>query len=172
MDEDSLGHILFDMEEKIYRLAELLEDHERRYETASITADPHPCLSLVENLRTDIKRVNKEANDMLKMIQHIADKVIKDTVDHLAHKMRSNSPQSQLATSMINLYFEGPGSDQRRKDIEVRLKDNFPELRSVCDGSFEQALPTYEEKVEEMALKYANEDMKKIVDAITRAEDT
>jgi hypothetical protein len=106
---------------------------------------------------------------MSKMVFHIADKVIKDTVDNLADTMRSNSDQSQLAASMINLYFEGPGSDQRRKDIEVILKDSFSELRSACDGSFEEALQIYEEEVEEMALKHANEDMKKIVDAITRA---
>ncbi|KAH0369316.1 hypothetical protein KCU65_g3500, partial [Aureobasidium melanogenum] len=166
MDEESLSNILDDMEKKVGQFDELLEDHD---EADSKTLDPQPCLSLVEGLRAAIGRARNEANNMWEMIRYVEDRVIKDTIDHLADKMRSNSTQSQLATSMINLYFEGPGSDQRREYIEVRLKDNYDELCSACDGSFQDALKIYEKEVEEMALKYVNEDMQSIVDEITGA---
>ncbi|KAG9675004.1 hypothetical protein KCU95_g16486, partial [Aureobasidium melanogenum] len=170
MDEDSLRRTLRAMKKKIDELTEILEDHEERWEkNSSIPFDPRSCLSLVRELHEDIEEdADENAENMSGMVHHIADRVIEDTLDNLADKLRSRPSQSQLAISMIDLYFEGPGSGQRRKCIEVRLKKRLPwDALGICEGSFEEALQIYEEEVEEMALKCATEHMKEMINEIT-----
>ncbi|KAH0159957.1 hypothetical protein KCU67_g6915, partial [Aureobasidium melanogenum] len=165
MDEDSLRRTLRAMKKKIDQLTEILEDHEERYEEdPSAPFDPRPCLSLVRELHEDIEEdANDDAENMSEMVHHIADRVIKDTVYRLADKMHSSPTQSQLATSMINLYFEGPGSGQRRRVIENRLKKKFPwAALNFCEGSFEEALQIYEGEVEETAREFVAEHMKEM----------
>ncbi|KAG9518968.1 hypothetical protein KCV07_g5285, partial [Aureobasidium melanogenum] len=165
MDEDSLRCTLRVMKNKLDQLTEILEDHKERWEKdPSVSFDPRTCLSFVHELHVDIEGdANDDAENMSEMVHHIAYKVIKDTVKRLADTMHSTPTQSQLATSMINLYFEGPGSDQRRKVIENRLKKKFPwDALVFCEGSFEEALQTFEREVEETARGYVAEPMKEM----------
>ncbi|KAH0008462.1 hypothetical protein KCU78_g11230, partial [Aureobasidium melanogenum] len=170
MDEDSLRSTLRVMKKKIDQLTEILEDHRESWKgDPSVPFNPHPCLYLVQKLHKDIEEdADNDAENMSEMVHHIADKVIKDTVDRLADRMRSRPNQSQLATSMIDLYFEGPGSGQRRKVIEARLKKKLPwDALGFCEGSFEEALQAYEGEVEETALGHATEHMKEMTYKIT-----
>ncbi|KAG9602322.1 hypothetical protein KCU77_g2478, partial [Aureobasidium melanogenum] len=175
MDEDSLRRTLRVMDKKLDQLTDILKHQEQRWEKSNGTCDPGPCLSLIRDIRIEIDQDADEiAEEVSEMIHHIADRVIEDTVDHLADKMRSSSIQDSVATTLIDLFFAGPQGDERRKDLQVRLKKKFAwnNLGSILGrlfSSFEQALSYYKAEVEEMALKYANEDMKKIVDAITHA---
>ncbi|KAG9559936.1 hypothetical protein KCU71_g7440, partial [Aureobasidium melanogenum] len=127
MDKDSVRHTIQDMEEKLEQLAEILENHEQRFERdPSATFDPHLCLSLVQKLRSDLDEDgDTAAENASEMIHHISDRVIKDTVDRLVDTMRANSPPSQFARNLINQFFEGPEGDQRRKNIEHKLREKF-----------------------------------------------
>lgn len=103
------------------------------------------------------------------MIHHIADRVIKDTIDRLADTMRSKSPPSHFTRNMITQFFEGHEGDLRRKDIEYKLKKDFPWERLNCYGvSFEDALAEYEDDVKKAALKCAADNINAMVAAITR----
>lgn len=106
------------------------------------------------------------------MIHHICDRVIRNTVDRLAHTMRSNSPESQFASNLIDLFFKGTEGDQRRKDIERRLRQKFgwDKLGSLTyESMFGDAITDYEYDVEEAALKYAFDDIADMVAAMTPA---
>lgn len=102
------------------------------------------------------------------MVHHVADRVIKDTVDRVADKMRSRTTQSQAATTLVEIFFGGSGSEQRRKDIEVKLGKMFvwDQLRWIGEGSFEDVLEIYKHEVEKVALKYAAESIMRLVDTI------
>lgn len=106
---------------------------------------------------------------MSEMVHHIADRVIKDTVDRLADKMRSRSTECQAATTLIRIFFEGSEGEQRRKDIAVKLEKMFvwDQLRWIGEGSFEDTLEIYKHEVEKVALKYAAEGIMRLVDAVT-----
>ncbi|CAD0098637.1 unnamed protein product [Aureobasidium mustum] len=172
MDESSLRDALQRMEKKLYQLTEILEDHKQSWErNSSVTFDPRPSLSLVEELRADVRQDGDiAAENASEMIHHIADKVIKDTIDHLPELMRSKSPESQSATDMIDQFFGCPEGDRRRKDIEHRLKKRFvwDQLSSwICGATFEYALSDYEYEVEKAALRYVADDLKELVATIT-----
>ncbi|KAG9730166.1 hypothetical protein KCU73_g11934, partial [Aureobasidium melanogenum] len=178
MDEDSLRRTLRAMKKKIVQLTEILADHEERYDDdPSASFNPRTCLSLVQELYEDIEEdANDDAETMSEMVHHISDRVIKDTVDRLADTMRSNSPSSQFARNMIDQFFEGPEGDQRRKNIEHKLKEEFgwEKLNSsgslTYEGVFKEALMDYEYDVKKAALDHASDDIHEMIEAITFME--
>ncbi|THZ27910.1 hypothetical protein D6C91_02111 [Aureobasidium pullulans] len=123
----------------------------------------------VEVLRMDIeKELEPEAEMSLKMAHHITNKIIQDAVDRLADKVRSQYPQLELAATMLRLFFEGPEGDIKRKELETRLKaemglDNFGYNDDKLE--FEEIVEEYEKEAEQLALSFAMEDAKKMVDA-------
>lgn len=55
MDERRLKNIIQNMEKKLDKLTEILEDHEQRSEgNPNVTFDPSLCLSIVDQLRDDL----------------------------------------------------------------------------------------------------------------------
>lgn len=102
------------------------------------------------------------------MAHHITNKIIQDAVDRLADKVRSQYPQLELAATMLRLFFEGPEGDIKRKELETRLKaemglDNFGYNDDKLE--FEEIVEEYEKEAEQLALSFAMEDAKKMVDA-------
>lgn len=108
---------------------------------------------------------------MSQMIRHIVDTTIDIAVDRLADEMHSRSPESNFATNMIDLFFEGPEGEQRRGNIRARLRKEFDRERIISItrwDSFGGALLYFEGEVDQSALEYAADHMKEMVDAVTR----
>lgn len=102
------------------------------------------------------------------MAHHITNKIIQDAVDRLADKVCSQSPQLELAATMLRLFFEGPEGDIKRKELETRLKAEMGLGRFGSNDyelEFEQKLEEYEKEAEQLALSFAMEDAKKMLEA-------
>ncbi|KAK6003803.1 hypothetical protein QM012_009574 [Aureobasidium pullulans] len=120
-------------------------------------------------LRTALTHSLKRLSSKPKKYQRwsIADRLIKDTVDRLAERVSSNKNQPHSFTTMLDHFFQGLRDDKRRKGLEARVKENseWSGLGCIEQGSLEEALEEYAEKVEMLAQENAAEDVKEIIDA-------
>lgn len=102
------------------------------------------------------------------MTHYIADKAIKDAVSRLAAQMRTQNPRTPMVAVVLEMFLSSPQGNDKRKDLEARIKAKMGlRILGVSDdksGEFAEKVEVFEEKAGELALKFAIEDAKKMVD--------
>ncbi|THW95197.1 hypothetical protein D6D15_01485 [Aureobasidium pullulans] len=98
-----------------------------------------------------------------RMMDHLSYKIIEESVDQLVYKLRSQSPQLELAATMFRIFFEGPEGEIKRKELESNMRDELGPIG--LPGEFGEALEKYNKKAEELALWFVMEDAKKMLEA-------
>ncbi|THW24928.1 hypothetical protein D6D25_06706 [Aureobasidium pullulans] len=172
-EETYLLHLVELLRHKADKLADGLKELEDNLKASGADSEVVSAICksqhLVNVLCEEIwEKWEPEAEISLKMAHHITNKIIQDAVDRLAGKVRSQSPQLELAATMLRLFFEGPEGDIKRKELETRLKAEMGLGRFGTNDyelEFEQRLEEYEKEAEQLALSFAMEDAKKMVDA-------
>lgn len=101
------------------------------------------------------------------MTHYIADKAIRDAVTRLAAKMHSQNPQTPMVTVMLEMFFENPQGNDKRKDLEATIKEKMGlgMLDASHEGAdFAEKVEAFEEEAGKLALEFAIEDAKKMLD--------
>ncbi|KAG9602330.1 hypothetical protein KCU77_g2475, partial [Aureobasidium melanogenum] len=125
------------------------------------------CWTLINSISDTLKIAKKEADNSEKMAHYIADKAIKNAVTRLATQMRTQNPQTPMVAVVLETFFSSPQSNDKRKDLEARIKAKMGlSILGASDESeeFTEKVEFFEEKAGELALEFAIEDAKKMVD--------
>lgn len=101
------------------------------------------------------------------MTHYIADRAIRDAVSRLDTQLRSQTPQNSVVAFVVAMSFEHPQSNDKQRDLEARIKAKMG--LSILDASdeskeFAEKVGVFEEKAGELALEFAIEDAKKMID--------
>ncbi|KAH0387266.1 hypothetical protein KCU92_g1724, partial [Aureobasidium melanogenum] len=153
-----------------------LELQRRGAESDEETADR--CIGLGERIATRLElsmgankrraeTAKKEADNAKKMTHYIADRAIRDAVSRLDTQLRSQTPQNSVVAFVVAMSFEHPQSNDKQRDLEARIKAKMG--LSILDASdeskgFAEKVEVFEEKAGELALEFAIEDAKKMID--------
>ncbi|KAG9598283.1 hypothetical protein KCU77_g2525, partial [Aureobasidium melanogenum] len=124
------------------------------------------CKDLIQTISYNLEAAKKEADNAKKMTHYIADKAIKDAVAHLCTQMRSQ-PRNPMIAFVVEMFFESPQSNDKRKDLEARIKAKMglDVLDAGEEGTeFAEKVQAFEKEAGELALEFAIEDPEKMVD--------
>ncbi|KAG9643243.1 hypothetical protein KCU95_g15804, partial [Aureobasidium melanogenum] len=126
------------------------------------------CKDLTKSISNTLEAAYEKADNAKKMTHYIADKAIKDAVSRLATQMRSQNPQNPMVAFVLEHFFSSPQSNDKRKDLEARRIKAKMGL-SVLDTSdesqeFAERVEAFEKEAGELALEFAIDDVKKMVD--------
>ncbi|THY36155.1 hypothetical protein D6D01_00700 [Aureobasidium pullulans] len=177
MGDDDLSSIVEIMGCSAQELTDILKAHVEELEADGISNDkgpdmisrPDQALDIIDTMSQEIEDDLEPAVKMwLKMAHHIADKIIQETVDRLVEKVRSQSSQLELAATILRLFFEGPEGEIKREELESKVKEEM----DIGDfggnwkkPEFEEVLEGYEKEAEQLALSFAMENAKEMLDA-------
>ncbi|CAD0085160.1 unnamed protein product [Aureobasidium vineae] len=104
------------------------------------------------------------------MAHYIADKATKEAVDRVMDQIRSKQTQNAMASVMLGM-FQGPTADDKRKELETRIKAELGLGGLESHDSMEERVQAYETKAEELTQRFAAEDAKKMVEACFGVQD-
>ncbi|KAG9675003.1 hypothetical protein KCU95_g16489, partial [Aureobasidium melanogenum] len=100
----------------------------------------------------------------INMTHYIADEAIRDAVSRLTTKIRSQNPETPIITFVLETLSESPEGNDKRKNLEARIKAKMGLRILHADRQDFAEKEAFEKEAGELALEFAIEDAKKMVD--------
>ncbi|KAG9643732.1 hypothetical protein KCU64_g11633, partial [Aureobasidium melanogenum] len=125
------------------------------------------CKNLAKRVFDTLEEAYVKAYNAKNLAHYIADKAIRDAVAHLAAQMRMQNPRTPMVAVVLEMLFSNPEGNDKRKDLEARIKAKMG-LGVLNSGDeskeFAEKVQAFEKEAGELALEFAIEDAKKMVD--------